>query len=185
MATQNPIEAEGTYALPEAQLDRFMLKVLVDYPDTADELVVIDRALAGPVEVEQALSLEELTALQEAVRSVYVDPALVRYAQRLAAATRDLPAAGLGDLAPYVEYGVSPRGPINLALSARALALLRGRRYTVAADLQDLVKEVFRHRIVLSYEGLADDVTADAILDRVLAGVAVPVQDFVREEMAS
>jgi MoxR-like ATPase len=185
MATQNPIESEGTYALPEAQLDRFMLKVLVDYPEAEDELVVIDRALAGAVEVEQTLSLDELATLQAAVTDVYVDPALVRYAQRLAAATRDLGGAGLEELAAYVEYGVSPRGPINLALSARALALLRGRRYVVPADLRELTKDVFRHRIVLSYEALADDVTADAVLDRVLEAVATPDHDFVREEVAS
>jgi MoxR-like ATPase len=185
MATQNPIESEGTYALPEAQLDRFMLKVLVDYPDAADELVVIDRALADAVEVEEALSLEELAALQAAVRRVYVDPALVRYAQRLAGATRDLRRAALDDLAAYVEYGVSPRGPINLALAARALALLRGRRYAVADDLRELTKDVFRHRIVLSYEALADDVTADAVLDRVLEAVTSPDHDFVSAEAAS
>jgi MoxR-like ATPase len=137
MATQNPIESEGTYALPEAQVDRFMLKVLVDYPDAADELVVIDRALAGAVDVEQALSLDELAGLQATVRRIYVDPALTRYAQRLAAATRDLERAGLQELGSYVKYGVSPRGPINLALATRALALLRGRRYVVADDLRD------------------------------------------------
>jgi MoxR-like ATPase len=159
--------------------------VLVDYPEAADELVVIDRALAGAIAVEQTLSLDELAALQVAVRDVYVDPALVRYAQRLAAATRDLRRAELTELASYVEYGVSPRGPINLALAARALALLRGRRYVVANDLRDLTKDVFRHRIVLSYEALADDVTADAVLDRVLEAVVTPEHDFVREEMAS
>ena len=185
MATQNPIESEGTYALPEAQVDRFMLKVLVDYPDAADELVVIDRALAGAVDVDQALSLEELAGLQATVRRVYVDPALTRYAQRLAAATRDLAQAGLPALGPYVEYGVSPRGPINLALAARALALLRGRRYVVADDLRDLMKDVFRHRIVLSYEALADDVTPDGVLDSVLEAVELPEQDFVRDEAAS
>jgi MoxR-like ATPase len=185
MATQNPIEAEGTYALPEAQLDRFMLKVLVDYPEAEDELVVIDRALSGPVEVQQVITLEELAALQEAVRSVYVDPSLVRYAQRLAAGTRSPAEVGLGDLAAYVEYGVSPRGPINLALAARALALLRGRRYAVVADVRDLAHEVFRHRIVLSYEALADEVTADHVVDRVLSAVPVPEQEFRREEVAS
>ena len=184
MATQNPIESEGTYALPEAQLDRFMLKVLVDYPEPEDELVVIDRALAEAVEVEQTLSLEELAGLQAAVRGVYVDPALVRYAQRLAGATRQLE-LGLPELAPYVEYGVSPRGPINLALASRALALLRGRQYVVEQDLRDLTKDVFRHRLVLSYEALADDVTADTILDGVLGAVVRPDQDFVREEVAS
>jgi MoxR-like ATPase len=185
MATQNPIESEGTYALPEAQLDRFMLKVLVDYPEDADELVVIDRALAGPVAVERTLTLDVLSALQAEVRGVYVDPALVRYAQRLAAATRDLAGAGLKDGAAYVEYGVSPRGPINLTLAARALALLRGRRYAVVHDLRELMKDVFRHRIVLSYEALADDVTADDMLERVLSTVPLPERDFVRAEAAS
>ena len=119
------------------------------------------------------------------MREVYVDPALVRYAQRLAAATRDLSHVGLADLDAYVEYGVSPRGPINLALASRALALLRGRRYVVASDLRDLLMDVFRHRLVLSYEALADDVTADQVLARVLDVVAVPDQDFARQEVAS
>jgi MoxR-like ATPase len=185
MATQNPIESEGTYQLPEAQLDRFMLKVLVDYPTPEDEYVVIDRALAGAVEVEETLSLEELARLQEAVGQVYVDPALVRYAQWLAYATRHMEHVGLGELDAYVEYGVSPRGPINLALSARALALLRGRKYVVANDMRELMKDVFRHRIVLSYEAIADDVTPDSVLDRVLAAVPIPEQDFVRQEAAS
>ena len=185
MATQNPIESEGTYPLPEAQLDRFMLKVLVDYPSPEDEYVVIDRALAGAVEVEETLSLEELARLQEAVGRVYVDPALVRYAQWLAYATRHMEHAGLGELDAYVEYGVSPRGPINLALSARALALLRGRHYVVANDMRELTKDVFRHRLVLSYEAIADDVSPDTVLDRVLAAVPVPEQDFVRQEAAS
>ncbi len=185
MATQNPIESEGTYQLPEAQLDRFMLKVLVDYPSPEDEYVVIDRALAGAVEVEETLSLEELARLQEAVGRVYVDPALVRYAQWLAYATRHMEHAGLGELDAYVEYGVSPRGPINLALSARALALLRGRHYVVANDMRELMKDVFRHRLVLSYEAIADDVSPDTVLDRVLAAVPVPEQDFVRQEAAS
>jgi len=185
MATQNPIESEGTYPLPEAQLDRFMLKVLVDYPDEADELVVIDRALAGPIQVEEAVPLDELELLQAAVDAVYVDPALVRYAQQLAAATRDLGRAGLAELAPYVEYGVSPRGPINLALAARALALLRGRRYVITGDVRELMKDIFRHRIVLSYEAIADDATADDVLDRVLAAIPVPELEFTREEVAS
>jgi MoxR-like ATPase len=185
MATQNPIESEGTYALPEAQLDRFMLKVLVDYPDDADELVVIDRALAGAIEVTQTLSLDELDALRGEVRRVYVDPALVRYAQRLARATRDLQGAGLNELGPYVEYGVSPRGPIGLTLAARALALLRGRPYVVVDDLRELTKDVFRHRIVLSYEALADDVSPDDVIERVLGAVPLPDHDFVRHEAAS
>ncbi len=121
MATQNPIESEGTYPLPEAQLDRFMLKVVVDYPGDADELVVINRALAGPVRVEEALSLEQLALLQATVDSVYVDPALVRYAQQLAAATRDLDRVGLPDMAAYVEYGVA-REDRSISPSLHALS---------------------------------------------------------------
>ena len=187
MATQNPIESEGTYALPEAQLDRFMLKVLVDYPDAGGR-ARRDRPGSGRSRRARADTLARGARRPPGSRFdvVYVDPALVRYAQRLAGATREPRAeAGLAELAPYVEYGVSPRGPINLALAARALALLRGRRYVVADDLRELTKDVFRHRIVLSYEALADDVSPDHVLDRVLAAVAVPDQDFVREEAAS
>ena len=143
---------------------------------------MIDRALGAPVQVEETLSLEQLAHLQETVDAVYVDPALVRYAQHLAAATRDPDRGGLTDIAQYVEYGVSPRGPINLALAARALAVLRGRRYAVPSDLVELAKDVFRHRIVLSYEAIADDATADDVLDRVLAAVSTPDLEFVREE---
>jgi MoxR-like ATPase len=149
MATQNPIESEGTYPLPEAQVDRFMLKVLVDYPAPADELTVIERALAEPVEVEQLLSVDDLAQLQAAARSVYVDPAVSRYALSIALATRRLADAGLDDLANYVEYGASPRGPINLVVGARALALLRGRRYALPQDVRELAKDVLRHRPVL------------------------------------
>ena len=161
MATQNPIESEGTYPLPEAQVDRFMLKVLVDYPEPADELTVIERALAEPVAVEQLLSVEDLAALQAATRRVYVDPAVSRYALAIATATRRLAEAGLEELAAYVEYGASPRGPINLVLGARALALLRGRRYVLPQDVRELAKDVLRHRLVLSYEALAEGVDAD------------------------
>jgi len=185
MATQNPIESEGTYSLPEAQLDRFMLKVLVSYPETADELTVIQRALDGPAPIEQILSIEELVELQAAVRRVYVDPALSRYALRLAAATRDLAAAGFDEQAPFVEYGVSPRGPINLVLAARALALLRGRRYVVADDLRALAKDVFRHRLVLSYEALAEGISADDVLEVVLAATSSPEHDHLRDEVVA
>src|SRR5262245_40063183 len=174
MATQNPIESEGTYALPEAQVDRFMLQVLVDYPAEVDELTVIQRALVDPVEVEQALSLERLAELQEAARSVYVDPSLQRYALRLTVATRDLRSVGLAELAPYVEFGVSPRGPINLVLGGRALALLRGRRYVLPQDIRELAPDVFRHRLVLTYEALADGVSADDVIAPVLDAVAAP-----------
>ena len=172
MATQNPIESEGTYPLPEAQVDRFMLKVLVDYPEPADELTVIERALADPVTVEQLLTVEELAELQAAARRIYVDPAVSRYALSIALATRRLADAGLEDLASYVDYGASPRGPINLVVGARALALLRGRRYVLPQDVRELAKDVLRHRMVLSYEALAEGVDADQILDRVLETIA-------------
>jgi len=182
MATQNPIESEGTYALPEAQVDRFMLQVLVDYPAQPDELTVIGRALVEPAAVRQALSLERLVELQQAARQVYVDPSVQRYALALAVATRDLRTVGLDELAPYVEYGVSPRGPINLVLAARALALIRRRRYVLAHDVRDLVADVFRHRLVLTYEALADGVSADDVIAPVLDAVAAP--DVAVEEAA-
>jgi len=181
MATQNPIESEGTYALPEAQVDRFMLKVLVDYPAPADELTVIERALAEPVRVQQLLTLEQLAELQQAARGIYVDPAVARYALAIATATRKLSSAGLNDLEHYVEYGASPRGPINLVLAARALALLRGRRYVLPQDVRELAKDVIRHRMVLSYEALAEGVDADRILDQVLGAIPMPQLELARE----
>jgi MoxR-like ATPase len=184
MATQNPIESEGTYPLPEAQVDRFMLKVLVDYPEPADELTVIERALADPVTVEQLLTVEELAELQAAARRIYVDPAVSRYALSIAMATRRLADAGLEDLASYVDYGASPRGPINLVVGARALALLRGRRYALPHDVRELAKDVLRHRMVLSYEALAEGVDADQILDRVLEAIAMPQLDLARQDVA-
>ena len=184
MATQNPIESEGTYALPEAQVDRFMLKVLVDYPAPADELTVIERALADPVAVEQLLSVEELADLQLATRRIYVDPSVSRYALSIATATRRLTDAGLEDIASYVDYGASPRGAINLVLGSRALALLRGRRYVLPHDVSELAKDVLRHRLVLSYEALAEGVTADVVLDRVLETIAVPHLDVARQDVA-
>ena len=184
MATQNPIESEGTYPLPEAQVDRFMLKVLVDYPAPADELTVIERALAEPVVVERLLSVEDLAELQAATRRVYVDPAVSRYALSIAMATRKLAESGLEELDGYVEYGASPRGPINLVVGARALALLRGRRYALPQDVRELAKDVLRHRLVLSYEALAEGVDADQILDRVLETIAMPQLDLSRQEVA-
>ena len=174
MATQNPIESEGTYPLPEAQLDRFMLKVLVDYPSPTEEYVVVDRALHRPQPPVAVLQPEDLLALQSRADTVYVDPALVEYAVRLAAATRRPEDVGLGRLTRYVTYGASPRASINLVLSARALALLRGRDYAVPADLGDLVLDVFRHRVVLSYEALSDELTADEVVAQVMAAVPPP-----------
>jgi MoxR-like ATPase len=184
MATQNPIESEGTYPLPEAQVDRFMLKIVVDYPAVDDELTVIQRALAEPVQVDQLVDLEQLAELQAATRRVYVDPAVSRYALEIALATRKLADVGLGELAEYVSYGVSPRGPINLVLGARALALIRGRRYALAQDVRELAKDVLRHRVVLSYEALAEGADADAMLDRVLDAIEMPHLDLARGAVA-
>jgi MoxR-like ATPase len=174
MATQNPIESEGTYPLPEAQVDRFMLKILIDYPEHDEELTIVQRQLVAPPDLREVLSLEELRRLQAAVFEVYVDPALVSYAVGLATATRDPGSAGLADLHGYVEYGASPRGPISVTQAARALALLRGRDYVTAADMRALAKDALRHRLVLSYQALAENVSEDAILDRVLQTVPIP-----------
>jgi MoxR-like ATPase len=170
LATQNPIESEGTYPLPEAQLDRFMLKVVVGYPAPEEELTVVERSLAGLASVRRVLELDELAALREAAEAVFVDPALSRYAIELATATRQPDES----LRTYIAFGASPRGPIALVTSARALALIRGRDYVLPQDLRELAKDALRHRIVLTYEALASDVDADAILDRVLDDCPAP-----------
>jgi len=184
MATQNPIESEGTYPLPEAQIDRFMLKVVIGYPQHDEELTVVQRQLVDAPELREALSLEELKALQQATFDVYVDPALVSYAVDVATATREPAAHGLPDLAQYVAYGASPRGPISLVQSARALALLRGRDYALVEDLSALAKDALRHRLVLTYQALAEEVSPDAILDQVLSAVPVPQLDLARVSAA-
>jgi MoxR-like ATPase len=184
MATQNPIESEGTYPLPEAQVDRFMLKVLVGYPARDEELTVVDRALELPVEVRTVLTLEELRALQAAALDVYVDPGLVSYGVSLATATRSPEAVGLGELADLVAYGASPRGPIALMQAARALALVHGRDYVTAADVRALAKDALRHRLVLTYRALAEERSADDVLDAVLAAVPQPVLELGRPAAA-
>jgi MoxR-like ATPase len=176
LATQNPIETEGTYALPEAQVDRFMMKVVVDYPSPTEEFVVVERMMTPADSVHSVLNTDELLAAQRDADRVYVDPALIEFAVRLANATRNPAAVGLAGLAKYVDFGVSPRGPINLVLAARALAYVRGRDYALPNDVLDLTHEVFRHRMVLSFEALAEGVTADAILDRAVGAAAVPAQ---------
>ena len=180
LATQNPIESEGTYALPEAQIDRFMLKILVDYPAHDEELTVVARSLETQPELAQVLSLEELTALQHQATQVYVDPALISWTVDVATATRRPAEHGLGDIADYVSFGASPRGPISLVSAARALALIRGRDYVVPGDVQALVRDAFRHRLVLSYRALAEEVAPDTLLDQVLAALPVPQIDLGR-----
>ena len=178
MATQNPIESEGTYPLPEAQVDRFMLKVVVGYPRPEEELTVVERSLAGLAEVRQILDLDELQKLRAAARAVYVDPALSRYAVHVASATRDPESVGLTDLKAYVAFGASPRGPISLMTAARALALIRGRDYVLPQDVRELAVDALHHRIVLSYEALAAEVAPGSIVESVLEVVPVPEIDL-------
>jgi MoxR-like ATPase len=174
MATQNPIESEGTYPLPEAQVDRFMMKVLVDYPNPTEEFVIVERMTGRLEQVSKVIETDQLLVLQEAADDVYVDPALMEYAVRLVTATRDPRAVGQTELAPYVLYGASPRAAINMILAAKALAFVRGRTYTLPQDVYDLALDVIRHRLVLSYEALADGVTADDILRQLLVTVPLP-----------
>jgi MoxR-like ATPase len=178
LATQNPIETEGTYALPEAQVDRFMLKVLVDYPSDREEMVIVQRMTGQLSEVRQILTPEQLENLQVEADNVYVDPELMEYAVRLVGATRRPAEYRLSDLARYLSFGASPRASINLILAARALALTRGRDYVVPGDIGELAPDVLRHRIVLSYEALADRVTADNLIDQVLESVPRPARPF-------
>jgi len=180
LATQNPIESEGTYPLPEAQVDRFMLKVLVDYPAHDEELTVVARSLEAPPELAQVLTLDDLKALQAQAATVYVDPALISWTVSVATATRRPAEHGLHDVADFVSYGASPRGPISLITAARALALIRGRDYVVPADVEALVRDAFRHRLVLSYRALAEEVAPDTVLDRVLSAVPLPQIDLGR-----
>jgi len=174
MATQNPIETEGTYPLPEAQVDRFMMKVLVDYPSEAEEIVIVQRVTGEATDVSAVASTEQISALQRECRAAYVDPSLVQYAVRLATATRDPDRYGIADLAKYVSFGASPRASIHLVECARALAYLRGRRYVLPEDVMDLVSDVFRHRLVLTYEALADAQTPDQLIARVMQKIAPP-----------
>jgi MoxR-like ATPase len=184
MATQNPIESEGTYPLPEAQVDRFMLKVLIGYPEHDEELTIVQRQLVEPPDLRQALSLEDLKALQRTVFDIYVDPALVSYAVSLATATRDPASHGLPHLREFIAFGASPRGPISLVQSARALALVRGRDYVLAEDLHALAKDALRHRLVLTYQALAEEVNPDTILDAVIEAVPLPKIDLARTSAA-
>ena len=174
LATQNPIESEGTYPLPDAQLDRFMMKVLVGYPTPTEEFVIVERMTTIVEAVQKVISIDELAALQAKVDTTYVDPALIDYAVRLVGATRNPAAIGQPQLAPYITHGASPRASINLILTAKALAHVRGREYALPQDVRDLALDVMRHRLVLSYEALADEITADQILGQILAVVPVP-----------
>jgi MoxR-like ATPase len=174
MATQNPIETEGTYPLPEAQVDRFMMKVLVDYPSEDEEFVIAERVTGPAVEVNAVADTFQLGALQRECREVFCDPALMQYAVKLVGATRRPERYDLAEIGKFLTFGASPRATIGLVEGARALAMLRGRRYVLPEDMTDLVPDVMRHRIVLSYEALAENVSADDIVQRVLARIPVP-----------
>ena len=176
MATQNPIETEGTYPLPEAQVDRFMMKVLIDYPSEDDEFVIVQRVIAGGAQVTGVISPEELQALQVQCRHCYVDPSLIHYAVKLISATRFPARYGLEALQGFISFGASPRASIGLIEGARALALLRGRDYALPQDLSDLVPDILRHRLVLSYTALAEGKTADTLIQEIMKAVPMPDQ---------
>jgi MoxR-like ATPase len=185
LATQNPIESEGTYPLPEAQTDRFLFKVLVGYPSPGEEAAVVGRSLGAGAEVREVLSLERLAGHREAVETVIVDREVIGYAVALADATRNPAAHGLAELEPLIEYGASPRGPIGLVHAGRALALLRGRGHVIPSDVAAVAHDVLRHRLVLGYEALADGVSSDDVLARVLEAVPAPQIDLARGDGAS
>src|ERR687890_724445 len=174
LATQNPIESEGTYQLPEAQVDRFLFKLVVDYPDPGEEAAIVGRQLKPDPDLVQRLPLDQLARCRELVEEVFVDREAIGYAVALADATRRPARWGLPELEQYIEFGSSPRGPIGLIQSARALALLRGRRHVLASDVHDLAPEVLRHRLVLSYEGLSEGTRPDDLLERIFEAVPEP-----------
>ena len=185
MATQNPIESEGTYPLPEAQVDRFLMKILVDYPTAGEEAAVVGRSLRQMAVVEERLALADLRRYAEAAETVLVERETIGYAVALADATRHPESYGLKEIASMIEFGSSPRGPIGLIQAARVLALLRGRGHVVSEDVRDLAADVLRHRIVLSYDALSEGVTADELLERILAAVPEPGhEDLMRESPA-
>jgi len=184
MATQNPIETEGTYPLPEAQVDRFMMKVLVDYPSEEEEFVVAQRVTGAPVQVQAVASMGQLAELQQECRKVYVDPSLMQYAVKLVSATRRPAQYGLADLAKYLSFGASPRATIGLIEGARALAYMRGRAYALPEDMSGLVADVMRHRLVLSYEALADGLSPDRLIQQVMQKIPAPDKPLAPHEYA-
>ncbi len=175
LATQNPIETEGTYALPEAQVDRFMLKVLVGYPTPNEEFVIVERMTGAWTEVQKVLTTEQLIELQKKTDQVYVDPSLIEYSVKIVGATRNLKDVGLADLQRYIMFGASPRASINLILTAKALAFVRGRSYVLPQDVLDMALDVIRHRLVLSYEALSDNISSDDILKKIFDRIPLPV----------
>jgi MoxR-like ATPase len=185
MATQNPIETEGTYPLPEAQVDRFMMKVVVDYPSDEEEYVIVERVTGPAIQVNAVATTDQLAALQAQCREVYVDPSLVQYAVKLVSATRTPDRHGLKDMARLITFGASPRATIGLVEGARALAMLRGRSYALPEDMVDLVPDVLRHRVVLSYEGLSEGLTSEALIARIMKQIPPPARPLEAEKRAA
>ncbi|MBU7575286.1 MAG: MoxR family ATPase [Hydrogenophaga sp.] len=182
MATQNPIETEGTYPLPEAQVDRFMMKVMVDYPTDEEEFVIVERVTGPAVNVNAVATTDQLAALQAQCRQVYVDPSLVQYAVKLVSATRTPEKHGIKDMAHLITFGASPRATIGLVEGARALAMLRGRNYALPEDMTDLVPDVLRHRVVLSYEGLSEGLTSETLIGRIMKHIPAPARPLEHEK---
>jgi MoxR-like ATPase len=180
LATQNPIESEGTYPLPEAQTDRFMMKVVIDYPDYGEELEVVNLVSRPPVPPRRVLGPLALDGIQRLVDEVFVDHRIREYAVALATATRKPGEFGVAEVAPYIEYGASPRGSINLVLAARSLAVMKGRDYVVPSDVVAVIPDVLRHRIIPSYRALAEDVSQDDIVKRVAEVLRPPDLELQR-----
>ncbi|MEP6722447.1 MAG: MoxR family ATPase, partial [Variovorax sp.] len=185
MATQNPIETEGTYPLPEAQVDRFMMKVLVDYPSDEEEFVIVERVIGPPVTASPVATTDQLGMLQAEARRIYVDPSLIQYAVKLVSATRNPEKHGLKDIRRFITFGASPRASINLTEGARALALLRGRSYALPEDMTALVPDVLRHRVTLSYEGLSEGLTPDGLIDKIMRAVPAPPKPLEHEKLVA
>jgi MoxR-like ATPase len=174
MATQNPIESEGIYHLPEAQIDRFMLKVIVGYPSPTEEFVIVERMTNAMQTVQQIIQPADLLRLQDEVERVYVDPALIEYAVNLVIASRHPEKYRLNHLKRYITFGASPRASINLIVAGKALAFVRGRSYVLPQDVRDLALDVIRHRLVLSFEALSDEIDSEHILHEILEAVPMP-----------
>ena len=183
LATQNPIESEGTYDLPEAQVDRFLFKVVVDYPEVEDEIAVVDRVSVQMPRAHKAMEIDSLLEYQQVAREVFADRSTIAYAVSLVDATRHPARYGLADLEPLIQFGASPRASLGLVQAARALALLRGRTHAVNKDVRDLAGDVLRHRLVLSYDALADGVQPDELIERLLEAVE-PAQSVRLAEAA-
>ncbi len=178
LATENPIEADGTYPLPEAQVDRFMLKVLVGYPTLGEEVIVAQRMTGPAIELRQVLTVEQLRDMQAKVLATYIDPAVVAYAAKLTTATRQPAESGLKEFAGAIAYGASPRATIHLISAARALAFIRGRGYVLPQDVIDVAPEVIRHRLLLSYEGIAAGVDTEQIVTALIERNPAPRIDL-------